>query len=231
MGLHCGMCGNSGRSRLEDLLVFQKSVNSNKMTREQAKAIIDAHGITDKVVILGYRSASSKYGEYDDMGALYTPDIYIEFNFNTLPTKWEGQIAKLMPGVYRYKKGLHGMHHLNLAQRADGSYVVPNDKRAYDWLIGNVGKDHPDEKYHLTYWAFRQAGPVTVIRHGANSTETKTNPAEFPFIDIHKGGNYATSSEGCQTVLASLWAAVRAQGYAAMDKYGQKEILYCLVQL
>ena len=207
------------------------------MTREKAAAILAAHGIIDKVVILGYRSPDSKYGEYDDIGAIFTPESYTEYKFNTLPTKWEGRIAKLLPGVYRYKKGLHGMHHLNLAQRADGSYVCPGDKAILDWLHANPGKDHPPVKdsdgnpRSLPYPAFRQAAPVAVLRHGATIPETETDPAKWPYIDIHKGGHYTTSSEGCQTFLAELWEKARAEGFGAMDHYGQEEILYCLVQL
>jgi hypothetical protein len=198
------------------------------MTREQAAAILAAHGITDKVVWIGYRSANSKYGEYDDVAGLFTPDSYTEFKFNTLPTKWEGDIAKLTPGVYRYKKGLHGIHHINTA--------LPGDKAVYDWLIVNPGKDHAPVLVNgaprlLPYWAFRQAGPVTVLRHGAAATETQADPARWPFIDLHKGGHYTTSSEGCQTFIADEWAQARALGYGAMDKYGQEHILYCLVQL
>lgn len=205
------------------------------MTKDKAAAILAAHGITDKVVILGYRSAVSKYGEYDDVAGIYTPGSYTQFRFNTLPSKWEGHIAKLMPGVYRYKKGLHGMNHLNLAQDKNGRYICPADKAIYDWLLANPGKDHPvlmegDKPRLLPYPAFRQAGPVTLIRHGATAPETEQDPAKWPFIDIHKGGHYTTSSEGCQTFIAEQWEAARALGFGAMDKYAQNQIMYCLIQ-
>ena len=206
------------------------------MTREKAREILQQHGITDQVAILGYRSAKSQYGEYDDIGALYTPADYIEFKYNTLPSKWASNIAKLLPGVYRYRKGLHGIHHLDLTQRKDGSYVCQEDKEIYDWLIAHPGKDHPHilvggKARILPYWAYRQAGPVTIIRHGATVPETKVNPAEWPFIDLHKGGWNLTSSAGCQTFYPDHWEDARALGYEAMDKNGQKEVLYCLVQL
>ena len=80
------------------------------MTKEQAAKILADHGVKDPIAWIACRSANSKYGEYDDSIGLYTPDGYTESShkFNTLPSKWEGGIAKLMPGVYRYKKGLHG---------------------------------------------------------------------------------------------------------------------------
>ena len=197
------------------------------MTREQAKEILERHGITDKVVFLGYRSANSQYGQYNDVGALFTPTEYIEFKFNTLPSKWERDIAKLMPGVYRYKKGLHGVHHLGNNKE---------DKAIRSWLDANIGKDHSPVLVNgkpriLPYWAYRQAGPVTVLRHGATKTETIVDPAGWPFIDLHKGGWNLTSSEGCQTLYPEHWAEARALGYSEMDKYGQDHILYCLVQM
>ena len=206
------------------------------MTKEQVGKILAAHAVTDKVIWIGYRSANSKYGEYDDIAGLYTPGSYTEYKFNTLPTKWEGTIAKLMPGVYKYKKGLHGVHHLNLSQRKDGSYICPADKGIHDWLMANPGKDHApvmvgDVPRLLPYWAFRQAGPVTILRHGAVTAETVTDPANWPFIDLHKGGWNLTSSEGCQTWFPEHWEDARAHGYAEMDKYGQDEIKYVMVQL
>src|ERR1700749_1295996 len=130
MGIYWGLC----RDCLFDKLASLSIHKIYKMTREQAGDIIKQHGISDKVVILGYRSADSQYGRYDDIAGILTPTGYVEFKFNTLPSRWDKRIAKLMPGVYRYKKGLHGIHHLNFAQRKDGSYVFPGDKEIFDWL-------------------------------------------------------------------------------------------------
>lgn len=201
-------------------------------TRDQAQAFLDQQGITDKVVFLAYRSVASAYGEYDDTFGLLTPLDYTEFKANTLPSRWEGDIAKLLPGVYTYKKGLHGLHHLNLTTHADGSYVCPGDKQILDTLNSQVGKDHdPIPGRILPYWAFRQAGPVYLQRHDKTVAEWDGWPADPAWIDLHSGGWNGTSSAGCQTFFPDRWKTARLLGYEAMDSWHQQEIKYCLVQL
>lgn len=192
------------------------------LTREQAEVMARERGCTDKVIWLGLRAPDSVYGEndaYTDTAGLLTPDSYTEYKFNTLPTSWEPGIACLQPGDYKWRKGLHGMHHLNLNN--------PEDQAAYQWLLTHVGEDHPDPKYRLTYWAFREVPPMTVIRNGQPGTETDSAAAPF-WIDGHHGGLNTTSSASCQTWPIGIWHEVRRAGYAAMDLYGQKEITYSL---
>lgn len=194
-------------------------------SREDAEKMARERGCTDQVMIIGFRAADSKYGEYDDTLALLTPDEYIEFKGNTLPSTWTPGIAKLMPGDYLYVMGLHGVNHF--AQ-------LPPIQRAevQTWLNAHVGEDHaPITGYILPYWAFRQHGPVTVIRDGSNALETQTDPNQFPFIDLHRGGWNGTSSAGCQTFFPDHWPDARAKGYAAMAKYDQHMITYALHQL
>ena len=190
------------------------------LTRDQAVAMLQQRGCTAKVAWIGLRDPNSKYGEndaYTDTAGLLTPDGYTEFKFNTLPTTWLAGIACLQPGSYRWKKGLHGIHHLNLA--------VAADKEAYGWLLAHVGQDHPDPNYRLTYWAFREVPPMTVIRNGQAGTETDS--ADNPYyIDGHHGGANTTSSAACQTWPIPDWHAVRTAGYGAMDQEGQEEIPY-----
>jgi hypothetical protein len=195
------------------------------LTRDDAEKLARARGCTDKVMILGLRSPTSKYGEYDDTIALLTPDSYTEWKGNTLPSKWEPGIAKLMPGDYIYAKGLHGINHFG-QMKADMAANIRT------WLSAHTGQDYPPVAgYILPYWAFRQHGPVTLIRDGTNKLETETDPAKFPFIDLHRGGWNGTSSAGCQTWFPDHWPEVRAKGYAAMDQYGQLTITYSLHQL
>lgn len=192
------------------------------ITHEQALDLLGKNGVTEKVAWIGLRWKQSVYGEkdaYTDTAVLVTLDGIQAFHFNTLPTVWKQDIACLVPGLYRWKKGLHGLHHLDLS-KAD-------DKAAYDWLLAHVGQDHPDPKYRLTYWGFREVPPMTVIRCGHSGTFTDS--AEAPFwIDGHHGGLVSTSSEACQTWPPSIWHQARQAGYDAMDKYGQKEIIYHL---
>ncbi len=192
------------------------------LTREQAIDMAGKAGITDKVVFIGLRSKASVYGEndaYTDTLGLLTPDGYTEYKLNTLPTKWTPGMACLVPGTYKFRQGLHGMHHLSLD--------APKDKAAYDWLLAHPGQDHPDPVYRLTYWAYREVPPMTVIRNGEEGTHTDSAAAPF-WIDLHHGGLNTTSSEACQTVPIAIWKQVRTSGFAAMDKYGQKEIIYHL---
>lgn len=192
------------------------------LTRQHAIDMVAADGITDKVVWLGLRAKNSAYGAYDDTIGLLTPDGYAEFKGNTLPSTWIPGIAKLEPGKYQYAKGLHGVNHF-----AQMPADMANNLRA--WLNGHVGQDHDAiAGYILPYWAFRQHGPVTLIRDGATSPETQTDPAKFPFIDLHRGGWNGTSSAGCQTFYPDHWPDARKAGYAAMDKYGQTTITYSL---
>lgn len=192
------------------------------MTRERALAIVQQHHIADQVVILGYRSKASQRGHYDDILAILTPDTYKEYKANTLPSKSAPGMAVLQEGVYKYKKGLHGVHHLD-GSAADQALM----KKLYA-----TGKDLPPIPGRiLPYFAFRQAGPVTVLRDGHSIPETVTNPASWPFIDIHRGGHNLTSSEGCQTIYLDVWEDFRALGFGSMSRYHQDVISYCLVQL
>jgi hypothetical protein len=196
-------------------------------TREQAIALAQASGVSDKVVLFGYRSQPSHYGEYDDVLAILTPDAYQEFRGNTLPSIDRQGTAVLPPGVYKYRQGIHGISHLNMASAVD--------KEIYAWLLANKGKDYPttvkDSQGNiriLPYWAFRQGGPVKILRIGAQTPALDAWPTNPAWIDIHKGGYNLTSSLGCQTKFPDTWLQFRALGFSEMDKYAQETIEYIL---
>ena len=195
-------------------------------SKQQASDMIGWGTSEERVHIIGYRSPISKYGEYDDTIAIISPEQYLEVRANTLPSVWKQGIAKLMPGTYKYSCGLHGIHHLTSSK---------DDQAILNWLDNNKGKDYPASLIPkgklVPYWAFRQAGPVTLIRDGATKPETELNPALYPFIDIHHGGFNLTSSEGCQTIFPTFWANFRSIGYSEMSKYSQTSISYHLIQL
>lgn len=194
------------------------------LTREQAIAL--AGGTIDSVFLLGIRGffdpgAENKRGIYDDAIFLVTPDGCLGFNANTDPSITRKGIAVLQPGKYDYRQGLHGIHHLNLED--------PADKTLYDKLI-STGRDlEPIPGRILPYHAFRQAGPVTVLRDGGMTTETKIGINDWPWIDIHRGGINTTSSEGCQTIFPDQWPEIKEKGYAAMNAAGLQIIHYFLI--
>ncbi len=49
----------------------------------------------------------------------------------------------------------------------------------------------------------QRCGPVTILRDGQTTTETGSQYG----INIHKGGNYTTGSQGCQTIPPAQWKA------------------------
>lgn len=192
-------------------------------TRQQAEDFVKIRNDSKQVSLIGYRSKISQYGTYDDTIALLTPEMYVETKGNTLPSIWRTGIAKLCEGSYEYKPGLHGVSHLRM----------PADQKIYDWLQANVGLDYPsimidDVLRLIPYWAFRQNGPVTLIRDGATTTETQTNPDLYPFIDIHHGGFNLTSSEGCQTIHPDFWINYRRRGFNSLVKFSQPVVTYHL---
>lgn len=207
-------------------------MNRPQLTRAKALSI---PGVAELVaggpMILGirgyYKDSLGKPGEndrgiYDDAAFIIGPasEEFRAFNWNTDPSKQRRGMAVLQDGIYDWAKGIHGRRHIT------GSI---NDRGALKWLEEHPGKDHPDPRYRLTYWAFRQAGPFTVLRDGQTLPETKSNPAEWPWIDGHHGGINGTSSEGCQTVPLEQWQEFRSYGYGLMDKYGKKIIKYKLI--
>lgn len=203
----------------------------NPSYKQAAEQLARSRGCTDKVIVVGFRSASSKYGEYDDSIGLLTPDIYIEYKGNTLPSVDRAGLAVLQPGDYKYVAGLHGLHHLVLEKKADGSWVKPEDGAIYSWLLQNKGVDHaPIEGRILPYWAGRQHGPVLIKRIGETAVKADGWPVAPSWIDIHRGGHNLTSSEGCQTIYPDGWPAFRKLLFAALDRY-QAEFTYSLHQL
>lgn len=192
-------------------------------TRQDALVIAKEWDLeTSPVIMFGYRSAKSQYGQYDDILALLTPDDYREYKGNTLPSKKADGIAVLQPGPYRYAQGLHGVSHLEGLADAE---AIRN------WLEAHRGQDYPNPKGRLLpYWAFRQAGPVKIKRIGSDTFEIAQDPGKWPWIDLHKGGYNLTSSLGCQTFYPDHWEEVRRLGFAAMGKAKLVTMPYILHQ-
>jgi lysozyme len=56
-------------------------------------------------------------GIYDDAMCIVSPDKFLTFNGNTDPSRFRPGVATLVPGVYMYRKGKHG-----ITTHADGGY-------------------------------------------------------------------------------------------------------------
>jgi lysozyme len=151
-----------------------------RMTREQAERVAMARGVASLPVLIGIRGyylrtmgdpTKNDRGIYDDAIALLTPNSFATYNANTDPSRSRPAtadrkgMAVLLPGLYRYRLGIHGLSRPKSQQ----------------------------------YEALVQAGPVTVDRDGG-----KAETGMFG-INIHRGGETGTSSEGCQTIPPNQW--------------------------
>lgn len=212
-------------------------MNNPTLTRDQAMALARSRGCTDEAMLLGLRSPTSQYGQYDDTIALLTPSIYLEWKANTLPSKWGPGIGKLMDGDWKWKKGLHGVHHFAEIEKALGTAKC---KEVADLLNEGLaeGRDYPyilkDSNDHVLivpYPALRQAAPMAVLRYGHDTPETIIDPNDWPYCDGHSGGWQGTSSLMCQTWFPDHWVSARRIIYSTLDLYRLQEITYGLHQL
>lgn len=89
----------------------------------------------------------------------------------------------------------------------------------WKYAIGIHGITKPKERQ---YTALVQAAPVWV--------ERADSAADFGFfgINIHRGGDLSTSSEGCQTIYPSQWPAFINLVQSQLLKFGVKTIPYYL---
>jgi hypothetical protein len=77
------------------------------------------------------------------------------------------------------------------------------------------------------YPAFRPANPkeeLPVTRAGKSGIHMGVA------LNIHCGGLNTTSSEGCQTIHPEQWKSFQVAAYAALDKAGQEEFPYVLIE-
>lgn len=74
------------------------------------------------------------------------------------------------------------------------------------------------------YPALVQATDFAIVRDGG-----KLETGQF-MINIHKGGNYETGSEGCQTIVKDQWPSFIDSVYRKMEKYDQPMIPYILAE-
>jgi hypothetical protein len=180
-----------------------KRSDIERIARKQWKASGNA-GDLPTVVLVGvrgyYLDSMGKPGE-NDRG------IYDDAIFVLAPDTFVAFNANTDPSSYRKGRGTGA---------AKGMASLDNGT----WLY--TPGPHPLKN---GYPAFRQHGPVTVTRDGDPPYKETGNFG----INIHKGGNTTTSSEGCQTIPPAQWSAFHALLTLELKKAGAKRFHYILI--
>jgi len=99
--------------------------------------------------------------------------------------------------------------------------VAVLDPGIWSYQLGIHGLSKPKD---LQYEALVQADEVTVTRDGG-----KKDTGMFG-INIHRGGEYQTTSLGCQTIYKPLWEEFIALVRGQLDTYKQKTVPYYLME-
>lgn len=175
--------------------------NRPKQTREQTLTILKGYNIEGEFALLGIRGYFK-----DTMGVPGQNDrgIYDDAIFLLTPTAYVAFNANVDPSVHRP----------GIASLKPGKYR---------YKVGIHGLSKPKDKQ---YKALVQAGPVDLIRDGGAEER-----GVFRGINIHKGYNTTTGSEGCQTIpqAGGQWDSFIALVEAEMKRHGKREIPYILV--
>lgn len=78
--------------------------------------------------------------------------------------------------------------------------------------------------------AFRQASFGIRVTRDDKEGEFKDSASAPFWIDIHDGGNYTTSSEGCQTIPKSQWPSFNESLKDQLKRNNQKKFPYILIE-
>lgn len=90
--------------------------NKPQRPREWAERLLRLNKVTEPLALLGCRGyyrdtmgapGANDRGIYDDAIFVISPNVYASFNANTDPSVSRPNIAMLLNGVWRYKKGKH----------------------------------------------------------------------------------------------------------------------------
>ncbi|MBX3120369.1 MAG: hypothetical protein KF784_15005 [Fimbriimonadaceae bacterium] len=171
-----------------------------KATRDKIESIIAQKGVQAKVVLVGVR------GYYQDtMGAVGKNDIGIYDDALFIVTAG---------GFWSFNGNTDpSIHRQSIATLKIGTYK-------YKPGMHGVTFNKPGYPYP----AFVQAEQVTVKRDGSDKDFTG-----WFGINIHKGSNTKTSSEGCQTVPPPQWEEFRNRLNAELKAASATSFPYILV--
>lgn len=171
-----------------------------KLALAEVEKLIKRAKVTDTVTLVGVRGYYAR-----TMGPTSGNDrgIYDDALFIVSPTHFSAWNGNTDPSVFR--PGI--------------ASLVPGVHR---FKPGNHGISRPGGGYP----AFRPATPgeqLPVTRDGV------VNPRPGVAINIHRGSNNGTSSEGCQTIPPKQWDAFYAALSGELKRHGQKTFPYILV--
>lgn len=123
--------------------------NRPKISRAEALARIpvpvDLAAVT-VAAFRGYYSNGNERGIYDDCIVVLGPEHFSTYNANVDPSAFRSGIANLIPGVWRYKPGTHGLSKPKVRQYQAyvqaGPVTVHRDGKGNDtgWFGINIHK-------------------------------------------------------------------------------------------
>ena len=176
-----------------------------KLSKEEVEKIINHFGVDAKykaliVAIRGYYLDSMGDKGVNDR-ALYDDAAFLISPQIFLPFNFNTD-----PSIYRRGSGFGSQKGVAVLKSNEVYYVHTLDKHKGQYLA-----------------LCQRAGKVTVIR------DPGYEDTGYFGINIHRGGNYVTSSEGCQTVPPPQWNEFISNSKAQMKLYSQTICPYILI--
>jgi len=171
-----------------------------RIERKTTEQLLRLRKVSDPVCLVGIR------GYYrDTMGAVGKNDVGM----------FDDAIILVSPNVHAAFNGNVDPSRLgwNAHAKKPMAQLKPG---VYRYKIGKHGISRGNP-----YKALVQAGPVTVMRGSDEETG-------YFAINIHRGGNTTTSSEGCQTIPPAQWPAFISLVESEMKRNNAKTLSYVL---
>ena len=175
--------------------------NRPRIQRKDTEKLLASRRVSDPVCVVGIR------GYYrDTMGAKGKNDVGI----------YDDALIVVSPNVHAAFNANVDPSRLGFNAKA-GKPMAQLKPGVWRYKIGQHGINRGNP-----YKALVQAAPVTVLRGDGEETG-------YFGINIHRGGNTTTSSEGCQTVPPQQWPAFIALVDSEIKRNNAKTLSYVLV--